>query len=485
MGLKERAIAGVAWNTVAKVTASVISIAQLAVVARYVDKADFGLVSTVHVVLGLVMMFSDLGMYAAMMHKQDITEKQYSSIYWMNWVLNLGLYAIICAIAYPVSLFYGEPQLTKLIIVLGINGLLSCFGKVFYTIKQKNLEFGFISIVSIACQVTTLLATVVMCVLGCGIWSLICPALISGVLSAVVFSVEGMKTMRIHWYFNFQEIKEMFHIGLWDTGAQLMDYICYKLDVLLIGKLFGMETLGLYNIGKELAMRAFKMLNPIINSVATPILAKLQKERERLEENYLLILRILTFICFPILFALSIFAEPTITLFFSEKYQGSAPFVSILCFWAMVACIGNPAGNLVVATGRTDLEFKWTVVRLICVPIAVVLASFFSPIAIAWSQVILQAFFFYIYWRMMIYATAHISFPHYVGSILPATISCIVAAIPAFLYHYLLDLNIWVDLVGGCAIFAVVYLVASWFLNKRMFDFAKNICLTIYQKIKS
>jgi len=482
MGLKQKAIAGVAWNTVAKVTASVISIAQLAVVARYVDKADFGLVSTVHVVLGLVMMFSDLGMYAAMMHKQDITEEQYSSIYWMNWVLNLGLYAIICAIAYPVSLFYGEPQLTKLIIVLGIGGLLGCFGKVFYTIKQKNLEFGFISIVTILGQVITLVATIVMATSGCGVWSLIVPGLISSAIGAVIYSWEGRKTMRIHWHFNFQEIREMFHIGLWDTGAQLLDYVCYKLDVLLIGKLFGMETLGLYNIGKELAMKAFKMLNPIVNSVATPILAKLQKERDRLEENYLLILRILTFICFPILFALCIFAEPTITLFFSERYQGSAPFVSILCFWAMFACIGNPAGNLVIATGRTDLEFKWTVVRLICVPVAVVLASFFSPIAIAWSQVILQAIFFYIYWRMMIYTSAHISLSHYVGSLMPATISCVIAAVPSFLFHYFLNLNIWVDLIGGCAIFAMVYFVASWILNRRMFDFAKNIALTIVQK---
>lgn len=482
MGLKQKAIRSVAWNTVAKISADLISIAQLAVVARYIDKADFGLMSTVHVVLGLVMMFSDLGMYAAMMHKQDISENQYSSIYWMNWAINIFLFLVICAIAYPVSLFYHEPRLTLLIILLGSNALLAPFGKIFYTIKQKNLEFGFISKVRILCSALTFIATLVMCICGCGIFSLIFPVLFASAVNAAIFSIEGRKSMRVRWHFNFAEIRDMFHIGMWDTGTQIFNYISYKLDVLLIGKLFGMETLGLYNIGKELAMKAFKMLASVLGPVLAPLLSKFQNDLALLESYYLQLIRTVSFICFPVLIALSIFAEPAIELLFSAKYAGSAPFVSILCYWAIFSCIGGFAGNLVIATGRTDLEFKWTIVRLICVPLAVVIASFFSPIAIAWSQVGLQCFFFFIYWRMVIYTTARIPLSHYLLSLCPALICAVIAAIPALVFHRCLDLNSWVDLIGGCAIFASVYLLMSWWVNRRMFVFAKDAVMALVRR---
>lgn len=484
MGLKQKAIRSVAWNTVAKVSADLISIAQLAVVARYIDKADFGLMSTVHVVLGLVMMFSDLGMYAAMMHKQDITENQYSSIYWMNWAINIFLFLVICAIAYPVSLFYGEPRLTFLIILLGSNALLAPFGKIFYTIKQKNLEFGFISKVRILNSLVTLVATVIMCICGCGILSLIIPVLIASAVNAAIFSIEGRKSLRVRWHFNFAEIRDMFHIGMWDTGSQLLNYICYKLDVLLVGKLFGMEVLGLYNIGKELAMKAFKMIGAMLGPVLAPLLSKFQDDLRALEDNYLMIVRSVAFVCFPILVALSIFAEPAIELLFSAKYAGSAPYVSILCYWAIFSSFDGFAGNLVIATGRTDLEFRWTVVRMICVPTAVVVASFFSPIAIAWAQVALQCFFFFIYWRMLIYATARIPLSHYVGAFSPAVICSVVAAVPSLLFHFFANQNAWVDLIGGCAIFAVVYMLVSWWVNRRMFDLGKELVLAVIKKGK-
>lgn len=482
MGLKQKAIRSVAWNTVAKVSADLISIAQLAVVARYIDKADFGLMSTVHVVLGLVMMFSDLGMYAAMMHKQDITENQYSSIYWMNWAINVFLFLVICAIAYPVSLFYHEPRLTLLIILLGSNALLAPFGKIFYTIKQKNLEFGFISKVRILCTVLTFVATVVMCICGCGIFSLIFPILFASAVNAAIFSIEGRKSMRVRWHFNFSEIRDMFHIGMWDTGSQLLNYVSYKLDVLLIGKLFGMEVLGLYNIGKELAMKAFKMVGAMLGPVLAPLLSKFQDDLVALENNYLQIVRSVAFVCFPILVALSIFAEPAIELLFSAKYAGSAPYVSILCYWAIFSSFDGFAGNLVIATGRTDLEFRWTVVRMICVPVAVVVASMFSPIAIAWAQVILQCLFFLVYWRMLIYATARIPLPHYVGSFLPALVCAAVAAIPSLLFHMVFNQNAWLDLIGGCSIFALCYVLASWLINRRMFLFGKDLILTMINK---
>ena len=470
--IKQQALSGIKWNSVAKITTDLLSVVQLMIVARYVDKADFGTMSIIHVVLGMVGMFTDLGMYAAMMHKQNITNNQYNSIYWFNWILNASIFVLVCLVAYPVALFYNDVNLTHLICLAALGILLAPFGKIFHTIKQKNLEFSFISKVGIIGNLLVFLTTVLFCLLGWGIYALIFPVLIRGIFTAIVFSVAGRKQFKVQFYFNMAEIKDFFKIGIYDTGAQLMDYLSYKIDVILVGRFFGLEVLGLYNMGKELALKVMKMISPIINSVATPILSKLQNESDKIKFNYSRILSFVGFINIPILIALSIFSEEVVNIFFSEKYANAATFVRILAFWGIFASIGNPAGNLVVAKGRTDISFKWTIVRFICAPITIYIASFFEVEAIAYSQVILQLIFFLIYWYMMIRPLSGLNLFEYVGSFSNSIMCAAIASVPTLIFAMNVTLESQLAyLIIGCAIFAITYLSFSYLTNKKLVNF--------------
>lgn len=474
--IKQQALSGIKWNSVAKITTDLLSVVQLMIVARYIDKADFGTMSIIHVVLGMVGMFTDLGMYAAMMHKQNITNDQYNSIYWFNWILNASIFVLVCLAAYPIALFYNDLNLTHLICLAALGILLAPFGKIFHTIKQKNLEFSFISKVGIIGNIILFLTTILFCVLGSGIYALIFPTLIRGLFVAIVLSIAGRKQFKVQLHFNMAEIKDFFKIGIYDTGAQLMDYISYKIDVILVGRLFGLEVLGLYNMGKELAMKVMKVINPIINSVTIPILAKLQNEPEKIKINYSRIISIIAFINIPVLIALSIFSEEVVNIFFSEKYASAATFVRILAFWGIFASIGEPAGNLVIAKGRTDIKFIWTIVRFVCAPITIYIASFFDVNAVAYSQVILQLFFFFIYWYIMIKPLSGLNILEYVASFSNSIICAAIASIPTLL----LVMNVTIEqqliyLIFGCGIFAITYLIFTYLTNKKLINFLFSI----------
>lgn len=474
--IKQQALSGIKWNSVAKITTDLLSVVQLMIVARYIDKADFGTMSIIHVVLGMVGMFTDLGMYAAMMHKQNITNDQYNSIYWFNWILNASIFVLVCIAAYPIAMFYNDVNLTHLICLAALGILLSPFGKIFHTIKQKNLEFSFISKVGIIGNLLVFLTTVLFCFLGFGIYALIFPILIRGIFTAIVFSIAGRKQFKVQFHFNMTEIIDFFKIGIYDTGAQLMDYISYKIDVILVGRLFGLDVLGLYNMAKELSLKVMKMISPIINSVATPILAKLQNEPEKIKLNYSRILSFVGFINIPILIALSIFSEEVVTLFFSNKYADAATFVRILAFWGIFASIGNPAGNLVIAKGRTDISFKWTIIRFICAPITIYMASFFNVEAVAYSQVILQFVFFLIYWYMMIWPLSGLNLFEYISSFSNSILCAAIASVPTIVFA----MNVTLEpqllyLIIGCAIFSITYLTISYLTNKNLMNFFKGL----------
>jgi len=121
MSLKAKAIHGVKWTTASTIVTTLLQLLQLAILARFLDPSAFGLMALVMVVIGFSQAFLDMGISNAIIHKQEITQEQLSTLYWVNILAGIGLFAIISALAPLVSIFYAEPELTALIIIVGLT----------------------------------------------------------------------------------------------------------------------------------------------------------------------------------------------------------------------------------------------------------------------------------------------------------------------------------------------------------------------------
>lgn len=477
MAFRKEALSGVSWNSAVKITDIGLQFIRIMVLARFLEREEFGLLAIINLVLGFTSIFTDLGLTVAILHKQDTTQKQYSSLYWFNWFLNIGIFLILIGSAPFVADFYEDPRLFHLIVLMGIRILIGPIGKIFWTIKTKNLEFAFISKVQIISHVLGFALVIAMLLIGLGIYSVIYSSLISALLSGLIFSFAGRKQFRIQLHYKFSEIKDYFRIGAYEQGKQILDYIAYRIDILLIGRFFGMDDLGIYNLGKELILKPMKMINPIITQVATPIFAKLQGDAEAFKKNYIRVLNVLGFINFPILAILFILAEPITAVVYGKNLMDVAIFVQIMSLWGIFATIGNPAGILTVAKGRTDLSFKWTIVRVATAPIAIYIASFYSIEAVAYSQVILQVIFFWFYWRILIYPLSGILFRNYVGAVSSALISSLMAVGSVFILQLLYKGEILENLIFGLLLFSLVYLGATFVMNRQIISLARSMIL--------
>lgn len=477
MGFRKEALSGVSWTSAVKISDIGLQFVRIMVLTRFLEREEFGLLAIINLVLGFTTIFTDLGLTIAILHKQDTSQKQYSSLYWFNWFLNIGVFLILIGSAPFIAEFYDDPRLFNLIVLMGLRILIGPIGKIFWTIKTKNLEFAFISKVQIGTHILGFLLVIIMLFMGMGIYSVIFSSLIAALASGLIMSVAGRKQFRIQWHFNFKEIKDYFRIGAYEQGKQILDYIAYRIDILLIGRLFGMDELGIYNLGKELILKPMKMINPIITSVATPIFAKIQNEAKAFKKNYIRVLNILSVINFPILAILFILAEPITAIVYGEKMIDVAVFVRIMSLWGIFATIGNPAGILTVAKGRTDLSFKWTIIRVATAPLAIYAASFFSIEAVAYSQVILQVIFYWFYWRILIFPLSEIRFGSYVGAVIKALLSSALAILSVFLLQMVFYGNHVENLIFGLILFSLIYLASTYIFNRQIISLAKSMIL--------
>lgn len=409
MSLKSNVIKGVKWTTLNTIVLTLCTLLKFAILARLLDKADFGIMAIITFVMGFVELFMDMGISIAILHKQEISKDEYSSLYWINVFLSIFLFLIILGISPIVAGFYKEESLKSLIPLMGATILLAAIGRQYKTVTQKELNFRKIAIIEISAAVISLISAVILAVKGFGILALIYSVIINFGLANFCFLISGFKKHPIRFHFKYSETKSFLKIGIYQVGSQIVNYFNRDLDILLIGKIFGAEILGGYNMAKQLVFRPAQVINPILTQVAAPALAKIQTQTKLLKDSYLNLLRLVSSINFLAYLAIIIFAPILVQIFYGNKYSDIVGVVQILSVYMYVRALGNPIGSLVVATGKTYLEFYWNLFTLLIMPLFIYVGAQFSiegvAIFISLAMIVLIVPHWYFLVRKMIDAT--------------------------------------------------------------------------------
>lgn len=124
MGLFHTAVIGAMWTTTSSVIRSLISLLQVSILTKFLEKADFGIVAIAVLFIGFTSIFLDLGISIGILHRQEISRREYSSLFWLNIITGLLLTIVLIIMAPIVSYMYSEPELTPIIQLL-------CFGLFF------------------------------------------------------------------------------------------------------------------------------------------------------------------------------------------------------------------------------------------------------------------------------------------------------------------------------------------------------------------
>lgn len=460
MALKEKVILGVKWNTIATIYSIVVQLLRLVILTRLLEKSDFGIVAIATMVISFTEIFSDLGITVALIHKQNITENQYSSVYWLNVFSSIFLYLVVCGLTPLIANVYSEEVLLYIIPLLSIQILLSAAGKMFQTIKTKEIEFGFLSKVKIASHTVGLFLTCLLAYMGFGVFSIVWGQLLQVAINQVCYVFAGRRNHKISFHFRLSEISDILRIGAFQLGARIMDVVASKIDVLLIGKFFGLEDLGVYNLAKELIQRPIQIIQQLVNNVASAAFAKIQTNFQAVQQYFSFLLKSVASISFPIYICAFVFAEPIIEVMYSSKFIDAAFFLRVLSLYGILNTIMSISSTLLTSYGRTNNAFYMTIVNAILSVFVVVVASNFNIQAVAYGQVLVAFASYFIYWKYAVNTTTGMKFAKFVNAILIPLFVTSLAAFPFLLILYLFSLSLLLKLlliIFYVTIYALIY----------------------------
>ena len=472
----KQVVKGTAWMSASTAVVALFQILSLVVLTRFLTKSEFGIVAIVTMVLGIGHTMADLGFSAVDMHKSNLSENEFSSLYWIQLILFVIIYLISVVIAPLIASFYNEQSLSYLIPISLSALIFMGIGMLYNTMLQKNKELKTLAIRNIVASSSSFALAVVLAVLGFGVYSLILSTLFQTAVLHLWNFFSGIKYIKVKRYINIREVKPLIKIGLYQTGTQLIDYISSKLDIIIIGKLLGADLLGVYNLVKELVVKVYSLLNSIANKVALPFFAEMQNDYKKLGQSYNSFISKISLINFPLCVLLGSLSPYLLVCLYGDNYSDAAPVLTIMAIWGMLASVGNPINNIIVSVGRTDMSFKYVIIRLIITTPILTLAARYGLIVTALATLTCESITLIVSWYMELWKTIQLDFKSFFSSfICDLLLSIFIVILSYFCISQIPQQQKYIGLLIALTITLTLYFILYLILRRHRLIEMKNL----------
>lgn len=328
-GIKRQLIHGAIYLAIAKYSGIFVNIIVLGVLARILSPSDFAVIAIISVFSNFFVLFSDFGIAAAIIQKQDLTQSDLNSIFsyccYFGVIISVGF----CLCSYGISVFYDNAHLGILARYLTIQVLFSSLNIVPNALVLKKKEFAYIAIRTFIINVICGTAAIIGAVYGLGIYSLIINPIFSSIL---IFLFNYLKIRPLNFIPNpkYSSLGKVLGYSIFNLGYNIINYFSRNIDKLIVGKCLSLNLLGYYEKSYSLMMMPVQNVISVVNPVIHPILSKYQDDEKRVFKYFINISKLFAWIGFPISVLIYSFSDLIILIILGPDWKEAVPVFKIL-----------------------------------------------------------------------------------------------------------------------------------------------------------
>lgn len=431
--MANRVVRGIGWTTASSVFRNLAHLLQLAILTRLLDKADFGIVAIAQLFVGFTALFLDMGISVGIIHRQIITNKEYSSLFWLNIIFGVVLTSGLFFLAPFITAGYHSQELTIVVQLICFTIFLNALGTQQRTYCQKKTFFGRLAIIEIIGALITVIVAVVTAVMGYGVFSLAYSTLAGAFFMNVTHLLIGLvKDSRLNFHFSLSETIPFLKIGIYQVGSSILDFLTRELDILIISVTLGLDFLGVYNIAKRVPAAIYSFIQPIVVRVFAPLLAEKQDDINLLKSNYMKLSKALSWISFPMYLLLAALSPTVISVVFGTSYLEGVPVMMVFCLRYAFNGVNGVCGALQTATGRTDIGLIWTVYLVASTAIVYYFASMLGVVTFLCSICLLTFINVYMVWFIQFRPMVNVKLKEYLTIYTRSFVICIILSIVVY-----------------------------------------------------
>jgi O-antigen/teichoic acid export membrane protein len=282
------------------------------------------------------------------------------------------------------AMFYKKPILEAIIPVLSIGILISPVNLVHKAQLTKKMDFKKLAFIDNTSNIIVGIIALVLAFKGAGVWALVFNS-VGNVFFAMPLFFNATK-WKPAFIMEKRAFKDVFGFGVYTTGSNILNYLYNNIDYLLIGKLLGATSLGIYTLAFVLTDIFRGRLMAVINNVMYPIYGRRQNDIISLKKYYLKVVLFNCLFIFPVMIFFVVAGNPFIVNVFGAKWHETVAPLQILSCSVMFHILVSGNTSLLRGLGHPGMEMKQQLLKaLIFLPSLSLGIYYYGIIGAAWA----------------------------------------------------------------------------------------------------
>ncbi|WP_158247589.1 lipopolysaccharide biosynthesis protein [Actinomyces qiguomingii] len=362
-----------------------VQLGNVVVLARLLDDRAYGVVGMVTAVVGVATIFQDFGLSTAAIQERELSDGQRSNLWWLNTLAGLVLAGIGLAVAPLLAVFYHEPAVTGVCAAIAPSFLMAGMVNQYRADLNRKLLVGRVLTVDLSAAALALALGALTAAWGWSYWALVVQRLVTALVPFVALPLIAGWLPR--WYNRQEPMRALLGFGVQMAGTQMVSYLASNLDSILMGRLFGAGTLGLYNRAVQTLRTPLNQFRPQATTLGLSVTAKLQDDDER---TLAYLRRGQLALGYPVFLSMGIVvaaAPAVVSVVLGDHWLSVAPYMRLVAIGEGLTTLSMVGGWIYTSRALGRAYLRYTMVSAVVRMAAIVLGAQFGAMGVAYAYV--------------------------------------------------------------------------------------------------
>ena len=479
MNLRNQALSGAKWLTIHYVFRFVVTFIMSIFLARTLELREFGLMGMISVFIGLSDVFINSGFSNAIIRTKNTSDRDHSSVFYMNIGISLCLYCLLFISAPFVSNFYGEHELINIIRVVCVVIVINSTGLVHNALIVKRMDFRSQTIAALLGLIISSVIALSMAFRGYGVYSIVGQAVSQATVKTLgLWLFSKWKPQGV---FSRSSLKKLWPFSSRVLASNVITSFSDQFDNITVGKLFNAYNLGIYGRGRSTSQIPQGIFSGVIGAASFSVFSQINDDLVELKRVHIRFFKLSVFVVFPLIFGLIASAEAFIVGLYTEKWSEAVPMVQLVSITAITEILGNFFSQTVMALGNAGLYLKLNTYKkltgLLAIPFGIYFGIYPFVIALVSIRMIGLLIDFFFVQRLL-----HFNKGTYVRLMFKPLLNSLIMGVVVFGIGEILNLNALLILCIQAISGILLYAILAKAIDRETFQYMTRI---IKEKINS
>ncbi len=337
-----------------------IAVLSSMVIARLLTPTEVGVFSVTMVLLMFVATVRDMGAGQYLVQEKDLTTERIRAVWAVQLGLGLGLAAMVVLASHPVAVFYNEPRMRDIMLVVALNYAINPFGSLTYAWLMREMQFESVALMRFSASASGAVVAIWLAWKGHGPISLAYGSMASTLVNSLMSVYFRPKTFP--WLPGVGEIKRVLLFGSQLTVSSIVGTVASSAPELLVGKLQSLTAAGLYSRASGLVQMFHRLFVDAVGAVCLPWFARQSRERGSFVEPFLKATAYVTAFGWSFCLAVVCLAHPIIRVLYGDQWDLAVELARLLAVAVAFSVPASLCHTALLSSGAVTVIARVTII---------------------------------------------------------------------------------------------------------------------------